>query len=143
MSGHRRLREWSETLQAHGVAIDRVERGAHLKFYCRHGERLFVFTIAATPSDWRADLNNLAWIKKLAGLAPPEKTAVERPRAPEARKHPPAEKTPVRPKWAPGNGIPQRIRDEARRLRLGLEGRRVPVARVRLGRPLLSLPAGP
>ena len=144
----RRLRDWRETLAVHGVSVDRVECGQHFKFYCRAGERAFVFTIAATPSDWRADLNNLSWLKKLAGLsqAPAvasvpgrKETAAERPRSPEAPNHPPGEKPPARPPWRPGNGIPQRIRDEARRLRLGLEGRRVPVAVLSLGRPVLTL----
>ena len=136
---HRRLRDWHDLIAAHGVDIDRVERGLHFKFYCRHGDRAFVFTIAATPSDWRADLNNLSWLKKLAGLERPEKTAVERPRAPEARKPPPEEKRPVRPRPWPGKGIPQRIQNQARRIRLGLEGRRVPQAVLRLGRPILTL----
>jgi hypothetical protein len=148
MSVSRRLKAWSETIVAHGIVIDRIERGPHVKFYCSCEVRSFVFTISATPSDWRADLNNLSWLKKLAGISRPaavgsvpgrKETAAERPRAPEAPNHPPVEKTPVRPPWRPGNGIPQRIRDEARRLRLGLEGRRVPVAVLSLGRPVLTL----
>ena len=132
MSIQDRIRRWHAIVEAHGLAVLRVERSKHLKLRLSGG---YTLIIATTPTDWRNDLNALHHFRRMIGWQAPRKPA-KPPPLPKAAKAPPP---PSKPPWTPGTGIPERILNPLTRERLRLD--RPPPKAVRsLGRPLLRLP---
>lgn len=133
-----RVRRWADLIEAHGGEVATIEQGNHLKFKLVTGP---TFVVAKTPTDHRADLNALAQLKRLLDWQPaprkPQEARPARTRSFGAKSEPEAAQPRPLRIYEPH----QRVRNQERRERLGLDGSRVPkpVLVAKPERPVLSL----
>jgi hypothetical protein len=70
-TSRKQLRELKRLLEADGIAILSADRGRkHRKLRVSDGTREATVTVASTPSDWRALLNNLCIARRALRGAP-------------------------------------------------------------------------